>query len=254
MNLPGSIFLFILYGITLLSPLQADCQTNDSLKVKSDTAYTNYLSRHENTFQRTYRIGMTKNIFKTNLIQLVDGEFQTIWEHRFNNRFGFDIGPGLILPFSLNKTIGVNASISNDYSSKINNLYDITKLFLYNVDGFDNNKPGFSFMIEPKYYFFVKTKLRITDHHAAVGSFYHFRKYSNLLINEVGISYTYLVSNYKLFYSPSIALSYTIQTPFNQISDLKFLGNPSSTLSGHNLPYYTSLRIYIRMYLGYIFR
>ena len=214
----------------------------------NDSTYLNYLLKNNNVPKRTFRTGMTKNILKTNIIQLLDGELQTIWEHHINDLFGFDIGPGLILPYTLNKYIGSESAYEGD-----NLLVSSGNLFLYHKVGFENKKFGFSFQAEPKFYFNSKTKFLTTDHSNSIGPFYHFRSYSNLLINEIGLAYTYIPGFDKITYVPSIAFSYTIQTPMNSASELKFFGNPIATLNSYNLTDYTSFRIYFRMNFGYIF-
>lgn len=218
------------------------CQSNDS-------TYINYLLKNNDVPKRNDRISMSKNIIKTNLIQLFDGEFQTTWEHRFNDNFGFDLGPGLLLPYTSNKIIGLESGYENEDDL----LFKSGELFLYHKEGFENNKIGFSLQFEPKFYFFSKTKLLTTDHSNSIGPFYHFRSYSNLSINEIGVAYTYIPGQSKLCYTPSIAFSYTIQTPFNNESDLKFFGKPTNSINNHGLPDYTSFRIYVRMDFGYVF-
>jgi len=218
--------------------------SNNTFSQSSDSTYLKYLL-DKDVPKRTYKTGMTKNILKTNLIQLFDGEFQTIWEHRFNNLIGLDIGPGLIMPYTFNRFDGLNAVNEEDaFMRKVSNI------FLSRLDGFDNKKFGFSFQVEPRLYYNSKTKFLTTDHSNSIGPFYHFRSYSSLVINELGLAYTFIPGFSKLSYTQSIAFSYTIQTPFNSESDLKFIGYPTKALSSHNLPYYTSFRIYFRMDLG----
>lgn len=230
------ISLMIFYSLSIY------CQSNDS-------TYLNYLLKYKNVSKRYDRTGMSKNILKTNIVQLLDGEFQTNWEHRFNDNFGFDLGPGLILPYSCNSFYGSNAYDVDD----IEGIFKPMILFLYNNKQFVNKNFGFSLLFEPKFYFFSKTKFITTDHSNSIGPFYRFRSYSNLTINEFGIAYTYIPGISKLTYTPSVAFSYTIQTPFNNESDLKFFGNPTANINSHNLPDYTSFRIYVRVDLGYVF-
>lgn len=231
-------FGFVILFLSLFFSNSTFSQTNDS-------TYHNYLLNN-NVPKRTYRTGLTKSILKTNLIQLLDGEFQTIWEHRFNDLFGFDVGPGLIMPYTFNKFEGLNAETdeTDGFMKKTSNI------FLFHLASFENKKFGFSFQLEPKLYFNSKTRFLTTDHSNSLGPFYHFRSYSSLMINEIGLAYTNIPGFSKLSYTQSIAFSYTIQTPFNNESDLKFIGKPTSTLNRHGLPNYTSFRIYVRMDLG----
>ena len=229
-------------SLLLLCSQSIYCQSNDS-------TYLNYLLKNKDVSKRYDRTGMSKNILKTNIIQMFDGEFQTTWEHRFNDNVGFDFGPGLIFPYSFNKVFGTEPPSEEIQTG----LFKYIDTFLYHRKGFENKKLGVSLLFEPKFYFFSKTKFLTTDHSNSIGPFYHFRSYSNLTINEFGIAYTYIPGTSKLSYTPSIAFSYTIQTPFNNESDLKFFGNPTTTINSHNLPDYTSFRIYVRMDLGYVF-
>lgn len=235
-------FKIYLSLILLLYSTFTFCQSNDS-------TYLKYLLKNKDVSKRYDRTCLSKNILKTNIVQLLDGEFQTTWEHRFNNNFGFDLGPGLILPYSCNSYFGRDTNIKVDRSW----MFNAMSIFLYNNEQFVNEQFGFSLLVEPKYYFFSKTKLITTDHSNSIGPFYRFRSYSNLTINEFGIAYTYLPGFSKLTYTPSVAFSYTIQTPFNNVSDLKFFGNPTSKINSLNLPNYHSFRIYIRVDIGYVF-
>lgn len=231
----ASIIFIILSGLHTIY-----CQTNDS-------TYINYLLNNYSSPKRNNQLTSNKNFLKTNFIQLFDGEVQAIWEHRLNEKFGFDIGPGFLLPYTSNSYFGVDTGFINDlpwfFSSGI--------LFMYNNSEYRNEKFGISMFVEPKHYFLTKTKFLTTDHFSSIGPFYRFRSYSNLIINEVGVAYTNIASTGKFLYNLTYAFSYTIQSPIYNETDLKFFGKPTQNLNRFELPYFTSFRIYARMDIGY---
>lgn len=220
-----------------------------SFAQSNDSTYLNVIKKKHLNPTSTISTGLTKDILKIDIIQLFDGGFQPIWEHRFNDDFGFDIGVGLLMQYSLNKKIGFDSNSFADDKF----IYNIGKLFFYYNDTFDNQKLGYSFQFEPKYYFLTKPKFISLYHSNSIGPFYRFRSYSNLLINEIGLEYTYYPKLVKILFAPTIALSYTIQTPFNNVSELKYFGKQTQNLNSHGLPDYTSLRLCFRLNIGYIF-
>jgi len=235
------MFRLITFLLSLIFIQQIFTQTNDS-------TYLNFLLKDDNGPKRNYRVDMTKNILKTNVIQIFDGELQTTWEHRFNYKFGFDIGTGLIMPYSINKYSPLNSG----YDGPPNIFLKSGDLFLFHNNEFENKKFGVSFLIEPKYYYYSKTLFLSRYYANSIGPFYRIRSYSNLLINEFGLAYTYIYAHRVALYTPSVAFSYTIQTPFNGESDLKYYGNALSKLNRHGLHDYISFRIYVRLLIGYV--
>ncbi|MDD3489910.1 MAG: hypothetical protein PHR62_08510 [Paludibacter sp.] len=218
----------------LISSLSVFSQTND-------TTYINLIQKRKAINETS-----TKNVIKTDILTLFDGEFQPVWEHRFTDRVGFEVGAGLLMPYSLTtKYLGFTENM--DHNSLISKIANLT---IYNNAAFDNNKFGYSFLIEPKYYFKTKEKFITLRSSGSIGTFYRFRSYSDLLINEIGLSCSYIPNIFSFLTSPTIALSYTIQTPLSPGSEYKFFGDQKTTLNRYGLPDCTSVRLYMRLNIG----
>lgn len=222
------VLFFILNSLSVLS------QTNDS-------TYLNYLLKDKSVPKRNDYAGDKKNIIKTNIISIIDGELPIIWEHRFNDRFGFDIGPGLIMPYSANKRFGAEDMETAPFFDK--------NIFYLNPD-FENTKFSASFLVEPKVFFHLNDKFIIKKTITFLSPFFRVKAYPNQFVKEIGISYGGVREESKFSSSLSFALSYTIETPYDSDTVLKYRGTASKRISSFNLPEYTLLRFYIRINIG----
>lgn len=227
----SAIFLVL----TILSISNLSGQTKDSI-------YLQYLLNNSEIPKRVYYSGDHKNIIKTDIISIAGGHLPIIWEHRFNDYLGFDAGPGLLLPYTFFDFLGKDSRAA----------YPDFFPFIINPN-FENKKMGISLRLEPKMYWYTDNQITALSHSNSISTFYNFKSYSNLLINEIGVAYTYIDDFNKFTYQPSFALSYVVQMPFNNASNVRYLGKPSDSLSSYGLPRISCFRLYFRLNLGYIF-
>ena len=227
--------LTTLLVITLLISFHLSGQTNDS-------TYQQYLLNNRDVPRRVNYSSDHRNIIKTDIISIAGGHLPIIWEHRFNDHFGFDAGPGLLLPYTFFDILGKGSR----------DAYPDFFPFVINPN-FENKKLGISLRLEPKIYWNTEHQITALSHSNSISTFYNFKSYSNLSINEIGVAYTYIADFDKFTYQPSFALSYVVQTPFNDVSNVRYLGKPSDTLSSYGLPRISCFRLYFRLNLGYIF-
>jgi len=225
----------ILLVFTLIFSFHLSGQTNDS-------TYQQYLLNNSEVPKRVYYSGDSKNIVKTDIISIAGGHLPIIWEHRFNDHFGFDAGPGLLLPYTFFDILGKGSR----------DAYPDFFPFVINPN-FENKKLGISLRLEPKIYWNTEHQITALSHSNSISTFYNFKSYSNLLINEIGVAYTHIADNNKAAIQPSFAFSYVVQTPFNDVSNVKYLGKSSDDLSSYGLPKISCFRFYMRFQVGYIF-
>ncbi|MDD4991322.1 MAG: hypothetical protein PHR83_03725 [Paludibacter sp.] len=202
-------------------------QTNDS-------TYQKYLLNSENVPQRVYYSGDSKNILKTDLTSILDGNLPFIWEHRFSDYFGLDCGLGLILPYTF-------ADIINSKSSD-----DIVLVSFGMNPSYRNYKFGESFQIEPKIF------LGITSS-SYLGVFYGYRNYYTMKIHEAGISYGYNFDFNKITYQTSFALSYVSQQSKASYNDVRYYSVLADEDFMNGSPVLNGIRLSVRLQLGYIF-
>lgn len=157
---PILLSLFALYGYS---------QTSDS-------TYQKYLQNPQNVPKRVYYSSDNKNILKTDLGSIIDGNIPLIWEHRFSDHFSIDGGVGVTMKYSINSFISNNDNYG-DSPWGLNTR-------------FRSDKPGYSFQLEPR--------LNIADNSPLIGkgslfvSLYHKQiAYPRLNISESGIGYGY---------------------------------------------------------------
>ncbi|MDP4271367.1 MAG: hypothetical protein Q8909_14790 [Bacteroidota bacterium] len=227
MKFSSIIFLFI-FSIGLFA------QSNDS-------TYLKYLLHNSNVAKRTYYPGDSKNEIKTDIISIADGHLPIIWEHRFNNHLGVDAGPGILLPYTFFDILGKGSG----------EAYPNFFPFVTNPN-FENKKLGVSFRVEPKIYYKTEHQITALSHFNSISTFYSCKAYSKLFINEVGLAYTYIADTDKFAIQPTFAFSYISQIPFNDVSDVKYMGKQSDDLSGYGLPKVSCFRLYLRFQVGYI--
>lgn len=220
MKLLVTSFLFaFLFSATVFS------QTNDS-------TYQQYLLNNKNVPKRVYYNSDVKNILKTSIFSIVDGNIPIIWEHRFNDYFALEGGPGLILPYTVTDLFVGDTS------------HDFFHLLGQNTN-FKNRKIGASFQLEPKLFLGLSSSYYIS-------TFYRYRGYSSLHINEVGIAYGVNLDSDYLANELSFALSYLNQVPISENSEVRFAGVKSSNLSSYGLAMVNTIQLSLRLHLGYI--
>jgi len=224
-----------LLALTLIFSIHLSGQTNDS-------TYQQYLLNNRDVPKRVYYASDAKNIIKTDIISIAGGHLPIIWEHRFNDHFGFDAGPGLLLPYSFFDILGEGWG----------DAYPDFFPFVINPN-FVNKNLGISLRLEPKIYWKTEHQFTSMSHSNSISTFYNLKSYSNLLINEIGVAYTYIADFDKFTYQPSFALSYVIQTPFHDESNVKYFGKASADLSNYGLHKISCFRLYFRLNMGYIF-
>lgn len=224
----------ILLSILTLLNLFTKAQTNDS-------TYLNYLN-NSTSIPKMKSIGTDmKNIIKTDIFSIVDGHLPIIWEHRFKDNLGFDIGSGLLLPYNFFKILGKGSL----------DAYPDFFPFIINPN-FKNDKFGISFYAAPKFYFrSIKNDL-LDDHIDCISTYYTMKSYSDLFINEVGITYTYILNYSAVTFQPLFGISYINQAPHNDIANVKYRGTQSLNVSEHGLPYVNSIRIFMRFNIGWL--
>lgn len=205
----------------------------------SDSIYQEYLLNNHNVPKRVHYTNDSRNIIKTNIISVIDGHLPIIWEHKFDNCFGFEAGPGIIFPYTFFEIIGQN---------KPDNFFKPLFPFIINPT-FSDRKLGVSFQIEPKLY------LGNTPW-GSLGSFYSFKSYSKLLIHEIGFAFNFIdqYPGSKNFASQmGITFSYVNQIPLYNVEDVKYVGTESNDLSVYGLPKVSCFRLAFRLQVGYLF-
>lgn len=220
MKLSATFFLFpFLFSMAVFS------QQNDS-------TYQQYLLNNKNVPKRVYYNSNEKNILKTSIFSIMDGNLPIIWEHRFNDYLALKGGPGLLLPYTQ-----TDLFTSDD-------LYDFYNLLGVNTN-FKQRKIGASFQLESKLYMDICSSYFIS-------AFYRYRGYSSLNINEIGIAYGVDLDSDYFANELSFAVSYLNQVPISENSEVRFSGVKSSNLSSYGLAMVNTIQISFRLHLGYI--
>ena len=223
----STVFLFLLlFSAGLMA------QTSDSI-------YQQYLLNNHNVPKRVYYTDDSKNIIKTNIFSIIDGNLPIIWEHKFDNCLGFEIGPGIILPYTFFDIIGQN---------KTDELFKPSFPFIINPT-FSNRKLGVSFQVEPKLYLGNVPW-------GSLGTFYSLKSYSKLLIHEIGFAFNFIdqYPGSKNFASQmGITFSYLNQIPLYNVENVKYIGTVSNEFSSYGLPKVSCFLLAFRLQVGYLF-
>ncbi|WP_243349744.1 hypothetical protein [Parabacteroides sp. FAFU027] len=205
----------------------------------SDSIYQQYLLNNKNVPKRVYYTDNSQNILKTNIFSLLDGHLPIIWEHRFDNNMGFELGPGIILPYTFSDIIG---------QKQLEEIYKPNFPFILNPD-FSNKKLGVSFHLEPKLYLG-------SSPWGSLGTFYSFKSYSKMWMNQIGLAFNFIdeyPSSKKYATQMGITFSYVNQIPYYNIADVRYTGTSYESLSGHGLPMINCFLLAFRFQPGYIF-
>lgn len=225
--------IFVIYILLLIFVIKITAQTNDS-------TYQQYLLNPKIVPKRVYYTDDSRNIIKTNPLTIFDGYLHVIWEHKFKNNLGFDVAPGIILPYTIFDLIG---------KEKVSEIYKASFPFIRNSE-FLNNKFGIGIQLEPKLYIGANPW-------GAIGTFYSFKSYSALLIQELGITFNvfdYYKELHKVSSQMGITISYVIQTPKSDQYNVRYIGKQSDNLNIYGLYDINSIRISLRVQVGKILR
>lgn len=217
---------------------------------QNDTTYLNYLLKNKNVATRSVNAGEAHNILKTDLITIFNGQLPIIWEHRFNRSLGFDAGIGILLPYTSFEILENIRADPNGFNVPI----DYPNFFPLIVNpAFRNKKLGISLYAAPKIYFETNHRYEVLSHSNSLGIFYQLRSFSKLLINEVGITYAYILEDDVISSQPTVSLSYVMQTPYSDVQDVKYHGKASVDLTSRGLPSVNAIRLSFTFPLGYVF-
>lgn len=135
----------------------------------------------------------SKNLIKTDLISIIDGNVPIIWEHKFSDIFSLEGGLGIIIPIGNNR-------LNNIINFELNPDYIVKKI-------------GGSALLEFRYhpeffksqYFCLKTRIRSYDH---------------LLVSEMGlgVGFSFKLFNYTIepeaYMTPIYENNYGANTSF----------------------------------------
>lgn len=202
----------------------------------SDSTYQAYLNNPKKVPQRVYYETGAQNIIKTDIVSVLDGHIPFICEHRFNNYFALSLGPGLILPISVLDLFG-----SENSNTMLSYLISVNPTF---------RQSGASFHIEPILYPEGESGTSYWS------CFYKAKFFATMRMTEFGFVYGYNNFNYKnINYQTSLALSFVNQLPYRNVSDIKYLssqGIDQNNLSEYGVPEVNTIRLSLRIYLGYI--
>ena len=222
-------YLFLVVLLVVSSSFQLLSQTSDS-------TYQQYLLNNKNVPKRIYYCSENLDILKTNLSAILDGNVPLIWEHRFNEYYAIDGGPGLILPYSM---------IDYFKNSELGN----TNPFGLNSN-FENKKLGFSYEIEPKLFLADNSLFINHNGYSFFSVFYKELLYSNLRIKELGVGLGITCDFDRTTIQMIFSICYDQQTLLDNFYNFKYLG-PFSSVESNTA---NNLRLSLRLELGYILR
>lgn len=200
----------------------------------SDSTYQQYLQNNSKVPKRYYYASDSKNILKTDIVAMLDGNIPLIWEHRFSEHWGLDGGVGVLLKYSM-----------NDYVSKKD--FDDEAPFGLNTN-FKNNKLGFSCQLEPKI-FLSDNSVLIDKGYTFLSLYYKNLFYSRLSIREIGVGYGFTADFDHTTLQMILSILYVRQSIPTQEDEFKYLG-PFSSANGTEAK---GAMISLRIQLGYIF-
>lgn len=216
----------------------------------NDSTYLSYFQKNKNPTLPDLDIEDSKDLIKTDIISILTGTLPIIYEHRFNGHLGVDVSAGALLQYSFYDLInGLGFPGNQDGRFKP----PISTIFNDNTN-YKNTSTGFSLSIAPKYYFEKSSGSTFSNKKRAISCFYQFRSYSNLTINEIGLSYVYIHDIRKVTIQPTGSISFVIQSPKSNLEDIKYFGSFTSSLSRYGLPYIMCIHLSFKCPIGFIFK
>jgi hypothetical protein len=229
----------------------------------TDSTYLDYLLNNPEVPKRYFSRQDAQHLIKTDLADLIAGRFPLIWEYRISEKIGFDASLGLILPYNFIDAGLVFGSTGYNLDESKSGFQRFLPTPVFVTNGFSespgsktyvNKKYGHTFYIHPRYYFLKRSRMPLVDDLCAIGLFYKYKSYSDLKVNEFGLSYSLIIDDVISSAQLCINLSYQMQSPLYDVKNVRFSGRKFDSLTRYGLPSVGAWVMTLNIPIGFILK